>query len=197
MKIKNLHIIQSIGANLGRLIVGLVFIFSGFVKAVDPLGFQYKLQDYFEAFGIGYWFPPIIPLLIAIVVAVIEFSIGVSMFLGIKKSISTFLAFILMAFMTPLTLVIAIMNPVSDCGCFGDAWVITNWQTCGKNVGLLAFSYMAFKWRKTIVSVISAKTDWLVSMYTILFVLILSFYCLHYLPFIDFRPFKRVASICV
>ena len=182
MKIKNLHIIQSVGANVGRLIVGLVFIFSGFVKAVDPLGFQYKLQDYFEAFGVGAWFPPIISLLIAITVSVVEFSIGVSMFLGIRKSQATLLALILMAFMTPLTLVIAIMNPVSDCGCFGDAWVITNWQTFAKNVVLLVFSYMAFKWRKTIVSFISAKTDWLVSLYTILFVLALSFYCLYYLP---------------
>ena len=195
MKTKNLHIIQSVGANLGRLIVGSVFIFSGFVKAVDPLGFQYKLQDYFEAFGVGSWFPPIIPLLIAIAVAVVEFSIGVSMFLGIRKSLVTFLALLLMAFMTPLTLVIAIMNPVSDCGCFGDAWVITNWQTFGKNVVLLAFAYMAFKWRKTIVPFISAKTDWLVSMYTVLFVLILSCYCLYYLPIIDFRPYKIGASI--
>ena len=114
---------QSVGANLGRLIVGSVFICSGFVKAVDPLGFQYKLQDYFEACGVGSWFPPIIPLFIAIAVAVVEFSIGVSMFLGIRKSLVTFLALLLMAFMTPLTLVIAIMNPVAEWGWFGDAWV--------------------------------------------------------------------------
>ena len=125
----------------------------------------------------------------------IEFSLGVFMFLGIRKHIATTFSLILMAFMTPLTLFIAIMNPVADCGCFGDAFLISNWETFGKNVILLLLSYFAFRWRKSIISFISVKTDWMVSIYTILFIITLSFYCYYYLPIFDFRPYKIGVNI--
>ena len=116
--------------------------------------------------------------------------IGSDVFLGIRKNHAPLIAFILMAFMTPLTLFVAIVNPVSDCGCFGDALVLTNWQTFGKNVILILLAYAVLKWRNLVVSFISAKSDWLVSMYTILFAISLSFYCVYYLPIMDFRPYK-------
>lgn len=195
MENNKLNIAKSIIANVSRIIVGLTFIFSGFVKAVDPLGFQYKIQDYLEAFGIGNWFPDIFSLLGGISLSTIEFSLGVFMLLGIRKHIATTFSLILMAFMTPLTLFIAILNPVPDCGCFGDALVVTNWQTFWKNIVLLILTYYSFRWRKSIISFISAKTDWMVSIYTILFAIFLSFYCLYYLPIFDFRPFKIGVNI--
>ena len=137
MKDKNLHIIQKTGANVCRFLLAASFIFSGFVKAVDPLGFQYKIQDYLTAFGVISWFPSFFPLLGGIILSAIEFSIGIFLFFGIKKTISTTLALVLMIFMTPLTLYLAIFDPVSDCGCFGDAWVLTNWETFAKNIVLL------------------------------------------------------------
>ena len=76
MKDKNLHIIQEVVANTGRFILAASFIFSGFVKAVDPLGFQYKIQDYLAAFGMASWFPSFFPLLGGIVLSSVEFFIG-------------------------------------------------------------------------------------------------------------------------
>lgn len=181
--------------NICRFVLAVVFIFSGFVKAIDPLGFFYKIQDYLTAFGLISWFPGYWPLLFAILLAAVEFCTGMYLFLGIRRRISSFLAFLLMLVMTPLTLYLAIANPVSDCGCFGDAIVLTNWQTFGKNVVLLiAAVTVVWKWRE-VVRFISLKLEWILSLYTILFVFALAFYCLRNLPLFDFRPYKIGTNI--
>lgn len=182
--------IEKMGVNACRFLLGITFIFSGFVKAVDPLGSYYKIQDYVTAFGIAEWIPAFVLLLFGIILASLEFSIGIFLFLGIRRLISSLLAMLLMIVMTPLTFYLAIANPVSDCGCFGDAWVLTNWQTFGKNVVLLAAAIIVFRRYKQIVRFITAKMEWLVSMYTLFFVFVLSFYCLANLPILDFRPYK-------
>lgn len=184
------HMIEKMGVNACRFLLGITFIFSGFVKAVDPLGSYYKIQDYVTAFGIAEWIPAFVLLLFGIILASLEFSIGIFLFLGIRRLISSLLAMLLMIVMTPLTFYLAIANPVSDCGCFGDAWVLTNWQTFGKNVVLLAAAIIVFRRYKQIVRFITAKMEWLVSMYTLFFVFVLSFYCLANLPILDFRPYK-------
>lgn len=176
--------------NVCRFLLAALFIFSGFVKVVDPLGSQYKIQDYLTAFGMISWFPSFFPLLFGILLSVIEFSIGIFLFFGIRRNTATILSVLLMGFMTPLTLYLAIFNPVSDCGCFGDAWVLTNWESFGKNVILLVAAVSVFKGRKMLVRFVSQKMEWLVSLYTILFVFTLSFYCLDRLPVLDFRPYK-------
>ena len=137
MEIDKKHIVGKVWVNLCRFLLGALFIFSGFVKAVDPLGFFYKIQDYLTAFDMISWFPSYAPLLVGIVLSAIEFSVGVFLFLGIRRKVASALALLLMVVMTPLTLYLALANPVSDCGCFGDAWILTNWQTFGKNVVLL------------------------------------------------------------
>ena len=182
--------IEKIGVNACRFLLGVTFIFSGFVKAVDPLGSFYKIQDYVTAFGMAEWIPAFVLLLFGIILASLEFSIGIFLFLGIRRLIASLLAMVLMIVMTPLTFYLAIANPVSDCGCFGDAWVLTNWQTFGKNVVLLAAAVIVFRRYKQIVRFITAKMEWLVSMYTLFFVFVLSFYCLANLPILDFRPYK-------
>lgn len=184
------HMIEKIGVNACRFLLGVTFIFSGFVKAVDPLGSFYKIQDYVTAFGMAEWIPAFVLLLFGIILASLEFSIGIFLFLGIRRLIASLLAMVLMIVMTPLTFYLAIANPVSDCGCFGDAWVLTNWQTFGKNVVLLAAAVIVFRRYKQIVRFITAKMEWLVSMYTLFFVFVLSFYCLANLPILDFRPYK-------
>ena len=142
MEIDKKHIVGKVWVNLCRFLLGALFIFSGFVKAVDPLGFFYKIQDYLTAFGMISWFPSYAPLLVGIVLSAIEFSVGVFLFLGIRRKVASALALLLMVVMTPLTLYLALANPVSDCGCFGDAWILTNWQTFGKNVVLLVRQYL-------------------------------------------------------
>ena len=161
-----------------RFLLAASFIFSGFVKAVDPLGFQYKIQDYLTAFGMASWFPSFFPLLGGITLSAVEFFIGISLFFATRRTLATSLALMLMIFMTPLTLYLAIFDPVSDCGCFGDAWVLTNWETFGKNIILLFAAIMAFRHRRMLIRFISVKMEWLVSLYTLFFVFTLSFYFL-------------------
>ena len=172
-----------------------LFIFSGFVKAVDPLGSFYKIQDYLAAFGIISWFPTYLPLLFAIILSSAECCVGVFLFFGVRRKIASTLALLLMSVMTPLTLYLALANPVSDCGCFGDAWVLTNWQTFGKNIVLLIAAIAVFRERKLMFRFVTLKIEWMVSLYTLLFVFALSFYCLEYLPVLDFRPYKIGADI--
>ena len=172
-----------------------MFIFSGFVKAVDPLGFFYKLGDYTQAFGMADWMPSFLLMFLAIALSAIEFVVGAYLLFGIRRRIATYSALLLMVCMTPLTLYLAIANPVHDCGCFGDAWVLTNWQTFGKNVILLLMTILVFWRRRLIIPFFSRKSAWLVSMFTIIYVLFLSFYCLKNLPILDFRPYKVGTNI--
>ncbi len=173
---------------LGRLLVGLVFVFSGFVKAVDPLGSSYKFTDYFVALGLDFLLP--MTLFLAIILAAFEFWIGVSLITGyrIKQSI-VFLNLFLLA-MTPLTLWISISNPVTDCGCFGDALTLTNWQTFYKNVVLMGTSIFLFIYRNRLTPLFTKHTQGLVSLYTLLFIFSVSWISYEYLPIVDFRPYK-------
>lgn len=176
--------------NLCRFVLGGTFIFSGFVKAIDPLGSFYKIQDYLVAFGMGEWFPFYAMLFFAILLSAIEFCIGIFLFMGIRRRLASSLALLLMCVMTPLTLYLAIADPVSDCGCFGDAVVLTNWQTFGKNVFLLFAAIVVFRERKQLIRFVTLKVEWMVSLYTILYIFVLSFGCLKDLPILDFRPYR-------
>lgn len=195
LEIDKKHIVEKAWVNLCRFLLGALFIFSGFVKAVDPLGSFYKIQDYLTAFGMISWFPSYLPLFFGVALSAVEFCAGVFLFLGIRRKVAATLALLLMCVMTPLTLYLALANPVSDCGCFGDAWVLTNWQTFGKNIVLLIAAIAVFRRQDMIVPFITAKMEWMISMYTFLFVFALSFYCLANLPILDFRPYKIGVNI--
>ena len=178
---------------LSRIIFGIVFIFSGFVKAIDPLGSVYKFQDYFLAFDVSWMFPLALPL--AILLSGLEFLIGVTILLGLKMRFSAWGALIFMVIFTPLTLYIAIYNPVSDCGCFGDALIITNWSTFYKNIILLAASVLIFIYRKHFRPLWSEKMDSYLTLFVAVFIILVSVYCLRNLPVIDFRPWKTGNNI--
>ncbi len=176
--------------NICRFILGATFVFSGFVKAVDPLGTYYKIQDYLAAFGMQQLLPDIVPLLMSVLLAVLEFAVGMHLLLGIKRRFTTRLALLIMLVMTPLTLYLALTNPISDCGCFGDALVLTNWQTFGKNVVLLTCTIVLMITPWAMVRFLTKKMEWTLSNYCIVFALALAGYCLATLPIIDFRPYK-------
>lgn len=195
ISIRNIYLISKYATNICRFLLAAMFIFSGFVKAVDPLGFFYKLGDYAQAFGMADWMPSFLLMFLAIALSAIEFVVGAYLLFGIRRRIATYSALLLMVCMTPLTLYLAIANPVHDCGCFGDAWVLTNWQTFGKNVILLLMTILVFWRRRLIIPFFSRKSAWLVSMFTIIYVLFLSFYCLKNLPILDFRPYKVGTNI--
>jgi uncharacterized membrane protein YphA (DoxX/SURF4 family) len=173
---------------ISRILFGVVFIFSGFVKAIDPLGSVYKFQDYFLAFDAEWLFSTALPM--AILMSGLEFLIGVTVLLGIKMRWSAWGGLLFMAFFTPLTLYIAIYEPVSDCGCFGDALIISNWATFYKNIFILAAAIFIFIHRNKVKPLWSKTRDWYLAGFVALFIIWLSVYCLRNLPIIDFRPWK-------
>lgn len=183
------------GINLCRLVVAVTFILSGFVKAVDPIGTQIKIEDYLEAWHVGQYLPDILSLLASVVLSATEFTLGMLLLFAIRRRLVTKLIMTLMAVMTPLTLWLAISNPVSDCGCFGDAIVLSNWQTFFKNVVLTAATAVLLSNPLKMPQLVSRGTQWLVINYTILFVLALSGYSLYILPPFDYRPYYVGADI--
>ena len=189
------HIIEGVVVNVCRFVLGLTFVFSGFVKAVDPMGFYYKVEDYLEAFGIGQWVPYIFIIFFVIGLSAVEFCVGIFLTFGIRRRVAAPIALLLMAVMTPLTLYLALFNPVSDCGCFGDAVELTNWETFGKNVVLLAAAFVVFRQAERIWRFVSPKMEWMVSLYSFLFIFAFSFYCLANLPVFDFRPYRIGVNI--
>lgn len=175
--------------NACRFLLGATFVFSGFVKAIDPIGTQYKLQDYISAVGMGGIVPDIVTLLASVALSALEFSLGVFILFAIRRHLVSKILVAFMAVMTLITVWIALFNPVKDCGCFGEALRLTNVQTLLKNIVLLAASVVV-AWRPLrMYRFLSRSTQWIAINYTILFVLLLSAHCLYHLPLIDFRPY--------
>ena len=186
---------RKIGINLGRLIVALTFLFSGYVKAIDPLGTQYKIADYLQALGLGGVIPDWLTLTASIGLSTLEFSIGIFLLFAIRRRLTSKVLLLVMAVMTLITAWIVIANPVKDCGCFGDALKLTNAETFAKNIVLLAISTLLWKKPLDMVRFISKPTQWIVINYTILFAVILSLWSLWSLPLFDFRPYHIGANI--
>lgn len=115
-----------------RILVGMLFIFSSFMKGVDPLGTKYKMLEYFAAYGIE-WMNGA-AMVLAVVMILAEFIVGICLFTNLLPRLATLGATILMLFFTVSTFFDAIYNLVPDCGCFGTAIKLTNWQTFGKNI---------------------------------------------------------------
>ena len=175
--------------NACRFLLGATFVFSGFVKAIDPIGTQYKLQDYISAVDMGGIVPDIVTLLASVALSALEFSLGVFVLFAIRRHLVSKILVAFMAVMTLITVWIALFNPVKDCGCFGEALRLTNVQTLLKNIVLLAASVVV-AWRPLrMYRFLSRSTQWIAINYTILFVLLLSAHCLYHLPLIDFRPY--------
>ena len=189
------HIAIGVITTVCRFVLAVVFIFSGFVKAIDPLGTQYKIQDYLDAFGWTGVFPEFVPFIASALLGMLEFCLGVYLFFGIRRIIAPRAVVAMMAVMTPLTFWLAWDHPVSDCGCFGDALVLTNWETFGKNVVLLAMSLVVLKWRRRLFPLVTTRFDWLIALYGFLYILCMTVYCYRHLPVFDFRPYYVGADI--
>ena len=189
---KSLYII---GVNVGRLLVAITFILSGYVKAIDPLGTQYKIADYLQALGMAGLIPDWMTLLASVLLSTMEFSIGIFLLFAIRRRLTSKILLFVMSFMTLITIWIAIANPVKDCGCFGDAIKLTNTETLGKNIILLAIAIWLWKSPLRMIRFISKSNQWIVINYTILFSVALSAWSLWTLPLFDFRPYHIGANI--
>lgn len=175
-------------ALFSRIIVGIVFVFSGFVKAIDPWGSAYKFLDYFSAFNIE--FLNSLAIFFSVALSALEFIIGIALVFGLKPKYSTTGGLIFMGGFTPLTLYLAIYNPVSDCGCFGDAIILSNWQTFYKNLVLLTLIVIAFVYRKRFKNWCSCKIQWVGIILALLFSIGISVHSYRHLPIIDFLDWK-------
>ncbi len=180
------HIIGSVA----RTLLAITFLFSGFVKAVDPLGTVYKIEDYLKAFG-GF-FTDLLPLAgaAAVCLILVEWILGVCMLANIRTNITSWLALIFYLIMTPLTLWIALTNPVSDCGCFGDALVLTNWQTFWKNILFLTLVIVLLLCRKAIPQLFSWWAELCIVLLGLGVAAGIMGYSYTHLPPMDFRPYK-------
>ena len=181
--------------NVARLLLSVTFLFSGVVKLIDPRGTQYKIEDYGAAFGMAAFLPDGMPLTLSCTLAVTEFLVGIYLLYGIRRRMAASLALCFMLVMTPLTLYLAIANPVTDCGCFGDALVLTNWQTFQKNVVLLACSIIVLRYNSLILRFVTRRNQWMVALYSLVFACIFMAYNLWQLPVIDFRPYHVGADV--
>ena len=180
---------RKVVVNIARMVLAVVLIFSGFVKAVDPLGTQYKFEDYLSVLHLQTLVPDFATLAASVLLSALEFFLGICLFFGIRKTLSKTLTLLLMLIMTPLTLWVALEDPVSDCGCFGDAVVLTNWQSFGKDVVLLILAAIVWKWPYDIIRFISSSSQWLVTTYSAVFIVGVSGWSLYDLPYLDFRPY--------
>lgn len=171
-----------------RIIVGATFLFSGFVKAVDPMGFAYKIQDYLIALYLPSLFAWALP--VAIAAITLEFLVGVSLLLGICRKFAAISAALFMTFFLPFTFWVALKNPVKDCGCFGDAFVIGNWATFYKNMGLSICTVVLLLNYRNVHSFFSKKTKGIAAVFVFAYIFSFAIYNTLLLPVFDFRPYK-------
>lgn len=174
--------------NFSRLLVGLVFIFSGIVKGIDPMGTAYRIDDYVIAYGIEWAMP--LSLFFSVFLCTLEFMLGISLLFNAWIRKTVWILFPMMIFFTILTLVDALWEPVPDCGCFGDAIKLTNWETFYKNIVLIILTAVIFfNRRKFRPPHIRGYAFTILMVFSVGF-LYTSLYSLNHLPFIDFREWK-------
>lgn len=172
-----------------RIFVGVLFIISGFIKANDPLGFSYKLDEYFTVFGTQ-WLS-FASVWLSIIICSLEIIMGVALLFGIRARNNAWALLLLILFFTWLTGYSAITNKVTDCGCFGDALKLTPWQSFSKDLILLFFIGIIFIKRNSIDPVFSPSSSKFVLYFSIIVSLGFGIYCYSFLPVIDFLPYKK------
>jgi uncharacterized membrane protein YphA (DoxX/SURF4 family) len=179
--------------NISRVLVGMIFIFSGFVKIIDPLGSTYKFMDYFTAMNLEFLAPAALSL--AILMCLAELIIGIMLFLNLLPRFASWGVLFFMVAFTPLTLWIALNDPVQDCGCFGDAIIFTNWETFYKNIFILALTIVIFIQRKQFKPYFTKVFQYALTIIFTFSGVWISIHGLNNLPVLDFRPYHIGANI--
>ncbi|MDR2293218.1 MAG: DoxX family protein [Prevotellaceae bacterium] len=181
-------------SHASRILIGLLFVFSGYVKAIDPLGFTYKLDEYFESLNMLFLSP--FALIISILIIAAELVMGLCLLARIRMKLVAWGVLLFMSFFTLLTFYIAIKGDVvKDCGCFGDALVLSNIATFLKNLAAMPFVIFIFFWRKNYTHVAKCNVEWLIAIMFFALTLGIELYCLRNLPIIDFMPYKAGTNI--
>ncbi|GEQ85700.1 hypothetical protein ULMS_12080 [Patiriisocius marinistellae] len=178
-----------------RIFVGVLFIISGLIKLNDPVGFSFKLGDYFAPEVLNLEFLVPFALLIAIVVVIFEVLLGVMLIVGYAKKFTLWSLLILIVGFTFLTFYSAYFNKVTDCGCFGDALKLTPWQSFYKDIVLLVLILILFAGRKHIQPFFTKFTRSIIVFIAFVLCMWLGYHVLSHLPVVDFRAYKVGANI--
>ena len=177
-----------------RIFLGLLFTTSGFVNAVDPMGTAIKFEEYFS---IAFNLPQlnIFAMPLSFLMCAAELWIGIMILLNIAPKLYAWIAALVTLVFTPLTFYLSVANPITDCGCFGDAIKFTNWQTFWKNILIDVFVVIFFVLSKKYPSNLKIKTKFITSILSYLIIILFEFYNFYFLPIIDFMPYKVGANI--
>ena len=178
---------------LSRYLIGITFVFSGFVKGQDPLGTVFKIEDYFIAYGWEWAMP--FALVLSIVLCTAEFTLGAALLANARIKLTSWLVLLMMSFFTVVTFFDALYNPVPDCGCFGDAIKLTNWETFYKNIVLMVFVAILFISQRVSKPILKTSAQ-----YGLIVVFVVGFagfsiWSYKHLPIIDFMPWKIGANM--
>lgn len=181
---------MKIAVGIARVLVGVLFIISGFIKLNDPLGFSYKLQEYFSQQVLDLEFLIPFSLVLAIILVVFELVLGIMLLIGYLPRFTLWSLLVMIVFFTFLTFYSAYYEKVKDCGCFGDALPLTPWQSFYKDIVLLALVLLLFFNRKYITPILApASHRWIIFL-AFMLCFTFAYYVLMHLPVIDFRAYK-------
>ena len=178
-----------------RIFVGVLFIISGLIKLNDPLGFSFKLEEYFSAAVLNLTFLEPLALAIAILVVIVEVLLGIFLLLGFWPKITTWSLLGMIIFFTFLTWYSAYYNKVTDCGCFGDAIKLTPWESFTKDIVLLILIIPLVLGIRHIKPLFSSKVNRFLVALSLASCVLFCNYVLNHLPAVDFRPYKIGANI--
>jgi triosephosphate isomerase len=173
---------------ISRVVIGVTFLLSGFVKIIDPVGIGLIIEEYMKVAGIDSWH--FIAQTLGVALSGTEMLIGISLLVGIRMKIACRVSLFFISIFTILTLFLAIFNPVTDCGCFGEAIKLTNWQTFYKNIVFLFFAVLLYLQKDNFVPIAPARWEWGFAITYALLIVSLSLYSYRHLPMIDFMEFK-------
>ena len=176
--------------NASRLLLAATFIFSGFVKAVDPMGMFHKLNAYFTHWGMTFPEDSLLLKVMVVAIATVELVLGICWLLGSRPRFTTWCTTFLLAGMTLLTAYIYLYNPVPDCGCFGEALTLSHQATLVKNIVLWMLCVWAQCHRRYMQRLITQRNEWITSMYTWIYAIVLCVYSYRYLPALDFTDYR-------
>ncbi len=178
-----------------RIFVGVLFIISGFIKLNDPVGFSFKLEEYFSQGVLDLPFLMPYALAISLFVVILEVLLGVMLLIGFRAKFTLWSLLLMIVFFTFLTFYSAYFNKVTDCGCFGDAVKLTPWESFSKDVILLVFIIILFIGKKYVKSIFGSNTKRVITASSLVICVVFANYVLRHLPAIDFRPYKIGANI--
>ncbi|WP_149275060.1 BT_3928 family protein [Pareuzebyella sediminis] len=181
--------------DFSRIIVGVLFIISGFIKLNDPVGFSFKLEEYFSQGVLNLPFLEPYALGISIFVVIFEVLLGVMLLVGFRVKFTVWSLLLMIIGFTFLTFYSAYFNKVTDCGCFGDAIKLTPWESFTKDIILLVLIVILFRGQRFIKPIFGSNSKRLVTLVALLFSIAYCWYVLNHLPVIDFRPYKIGANI--